>query len=324
MADIIITSLSSFIEEIQKLNYLGFEYYYRGHDDKSYKLVPNIYRNKKLLQNEDKFIREAILRNPEDFNKLKTNFEILSKMQHYEFPTRFLDVTENPLVALFFAVVSKEKKDGSVIIFKINKEVIKYYDSDTVSFLSSLSKIELKKFKVFNNELKDKILEYEDSGLNTVQKRIKENTTQSTITTLTNYLNSNGVKKRVKELLNEIFNSTSLIKYIVQEIRTEKPHFSASINPIHFNNHIVYVKSKYDTKRISAQQGSFLLFGIREGDKLLPAQFEKNKIETIKFIIPSGENKKNLLSELERFGISNDRLFPEIINSAKNLKSKLG
>lgn len=88
------------------------------------------------------------MRNPEEFVGLRSNFEVLSKMQHFEFPTRLLDLTENPLVALYFAISTNQRKDGSVIAFKINKEIVKYYDSDTVSILSALIKISTSKFKV--------------------------------------------------------------------------------------------------------------------------------------------------------------------------------
>lgn len=63
-------------------------------------------------------------------------------MQHYSLPTRLLDITENSLTALFFACQSNNT-DGEVIIFKIPKDDIKYFDSDTVSVISNLSKLNI-------------------------------------------------------------------------------------------------------------------------------------------------------------------------------------
>lgn len=116
-------------------------WYFRGHADKTYELTPSIYRDRKWSSNEDDLIREVLIRCPNDFSSTSSSFEKLVKMQHYDLPTRLLDVTQNPLVALYFACIGLKEieKDGEIIFFKIPRKEIKYFDSDTVSVISNLA-----------------------------------------------------------------------------------------------------------------------------------------------------------------------------------------
>jgi len=303
-----------------------YEYFWRGHSDCSYKLVPSIYRKTtKLSDKEHLLIKEAVVRHPDEFCSRRSYFEKISLMQHYDFPTRLLDVTENPLIALYFACRShsKFKRNGEVVLIGVKSERVKYGDSDTVSVLSALSCIPPNKFSDLNRELKERILSAAEAELVTIKQRLSNNANQAPITTLTKYLEaSNGRSVRSRELLLNIFNACALVEYLVYEIKAEKPHFRNAIWPEHFNNFIACVKSNHDNKRIAAQQGAFLLYGIKDGDKSKHAEFQKNEISEARLEIDNA-SKKEILKTLARFGVSEERLFPELITSAKVIRDKL-
>lgn len=113
--------------------------FFRGHSSKDYDVAPSIYRGQRI-EWEDYFFHETIRKLPNEFTEDMSTFDKLVKMQHYGLPTRLLDITSNPLVALYFACKSKDKEDGCVMMFHVVKEQIEYYDSDLVCALSNLAK----------------------------------------------------------------------------------------------------------------------------------------------------------------------------------------
>ncbi|WP_299255320.1 FRG domain-containing protein [uncultured Lacinutrix sp.] len=135
-----VKNITNFINEIKRLGIVDqYENYYRGHSDINFELKPSIYRDG-LIYNEDNIFKESISRVPLEFINAKSTVEKLVKMQHYGIPTRLLDITANPLVALYFACNKDFSKDGEVVYLRIPKNHIKYYDSDVVSVLSNIAK----------------------------------------------------------------------------------------------------------------------------------------------------------------------------------------
>lgn len=95
---------------------------FRGQGNHKWKLTTTLERNALQFQ-EDKMI-SSYQRNAhlyEDTSKLKTKLDWLSFMQHHGTPTRLMDWTKSPYVALFFALNNAEvKKNEYCSVWMIN------------------------------------------------------------------------------------------------------------------------------------------------------------------------------------------------------------
>ena len=124
----------------------AMETFFRGHSDARYELTPSLLRkwdngDWQFMPSEDRLCKELLIAHHDESEGDQYCFDRLVRMQHYGLPTRLLDISGNPLVALFFASSSEPEKDGEVIIFQVASGSVKYYDSDTVSCLSNLSNL---------------------------------------------------------------------------------------------------------------------------------------------------------------------------------------
>ncbi len=226
-----VKTVGGFIEMVLRMQSEGKEMFYRGHSNKKkYKLEPSLFRrddrgNYLYLQNEHVLYRELLVSNSVDFTGDNYTLDRLVRMQHYSLPTRLLDITSNPLIALYFACKSNigrleegkyvGEEEGEVIVFALNREQIKYFDSDTASCIANLARLPKSE--------KDQI----DHSIEEVDK----------------------------------FNEQTAIKRLVHFVREEKSFFESRVIPAHLRT-IVCVKGKRSNTRISSQSGAFLLFGI--------------------------------------------------------------
>lgn len=130
---VIIHNVASFLKILKQDDKI----YYRGHSSSDFKMIPSVYRDG-LFYFEDDLVKEMMLKLPEDFPATATHYEKLMKMQHYGIPTKLLDVTTNPLVALFMAVDGNPHLDGEVLMIENTSFEECYPSSDKVKILTSV------------------------------------------------------------------------------------------------------------------------------------------------------------------------------------------
>lgn len=150
---IFISSLSEYTDAITSIRNNIIEdgksetLFFRGQSNKSWDIRPSIFRDG-LISVEHKIIQTATARVPQEFRECTSAFEELTKLQHYGLPTRLLDITMNPLVALYFACLPTSKikdiegnyvyPDGIVYICTGYEEHEKSYKAQILSEITKI------------------------------------------------------------------------------------------------------------------------------------------------------------------------------------------
>lgn len=282
-----ITTLEEFVSEILGRTVADSRVAtYRGHGNSAFRLSPSIFRKVATRENEHILLRELIAAHPDDFTADASALELLVRMQHYSLPTRLLDVSFNPLAALYFACESTKKRvarivagkrttrsveaDGQVVILTVPKRRVKYFDSDTVSILANLARLRW--------DLKRKI----DTDLD-----------------------------------QNAFNEDLPVRRLLHFIRQESAGFEAGIVPSDLDD-ILLVKPKQNNRRILAQSGAFFVFGLQEElEDPIPRRIEIDRITV------QADAKEDILKQLDKLGINEKTLFPEIERAARYITGSI-
>ena len=117
--------------------------YFRGEPTCGLPLKPSLIREG-LAKVEGDMLLDLISRRPQELSGMTTVLDQWVLARHHGLKTRFLDVTKNPLVGLFFACDRNEKykQHGACLhIFSVPGPLGKTFNSDTISVISNFARL---------------------------------------------------------------------------------------------------------------------------------------------------------------------------------------
>ena len=270
-----------------KARYEGLPIYYRGERDSSWHLRPSVMRPSedgsfKLRAREGEMLRDLIAKRPQDFDGMTSALEQMVIAQHHGLKTRIVDVSRNPVVALFSACDRRDAAgishpndmDGRIHVFALPKDLIRSFDSDTVSIISNFAKLE----RSYQNLLVGK--NGEDTEAENPRPQIQ-----------TNY--------------------SEALRRLYHYIRQEKPQFEKIIDPRDFLK-VFVVEPKQSFERIRAQEGAFIISAFHERFERdqIKSQIKNIPVYEYESIIVPSYWKNRFLRELELMNVTREALYP--------------
>ena len=289
-----IRSTSDLLAKLPGLHKQNTTPYYRGENRNYETLTPRIMRNPAIFENENLILAELMRERPGDFRETKTAFSQWMTAQHHGLPTRFLDVSKNPLVALFFACWDSQEEltDGRLVVFTMpngpNGLVIGH-DQYHAALIANYAKLP-------QNEKEDL------TGFATEIQAMKLDT---------HYKEMPGLI-HLKDLILRDQPSDNLIFQIED----------TTIANVGFLSRIFAVEPAQYPERVYAQSGAVITSGFCTGYDEITYSMGRDEMEPpTKFRVPK-ECKNDILEELNILQVTEKTLFPGLDTSAKAIAQR--
>ena len=264
--------------------------YYRGEATNKWELRPSVMRLQEpgkisLISKESNMLLDLMSRRPEDFTNVTSALDQWVLAQHYGLKTRLLDVTRNPLVALFSACESQDNT-GRLHVFAVPKELIKPFNSDTISIVANFCKL--------SRAEQILLLGWSEED---IEKREPDQKYQGRYSTGRNRL--------------------------YHLIRQEKPNFKKLIDPRDFFR-VFVVEPQQSFERIRAQSGAFLISAFHERfeqNKVLEFNPGIPIYRHFMIEVPK-ESKQGIIDELRLLNVTRETLYPGLDESANAITNR--
>lgn len=339
----VITCLKEYIEFIGKIEYsYKNPVFYRGQGNANYTISPGSLR--KNPANEKIMLESFERRFSTEVDSCTTNMARLVLMQHFGMSTRALDVTENPLAALYFACSPMkkfnknpdlEKKNwGEITIFRDpdfeekESENQKPIDSNKVSIISSTAFMENEfnlwklgmKWKKDNNFMhEERYIQLKEIIRSSVIVRVPQNNQRiknqqgAFILVNANEVSSLGKDKRyAEELTNHILNTKDELSF--NDLGNDQKWRKRFSEGFTWSLRFKKVKPYSGENRIK-------IFDIDPFDLRRLFYKDEEGIQQVVLIPP--DKKEGIVNELKKFNITEDFIYPDMDNVANEINENI-